>query len=329
VISKGGKGVDLSGRVETIDMGADAAALVAPSEHHGVCANCGALLQGPWCHACGQSAEDFHRSAWRLLGEVFEGLFHFDGRIWKTLPDLFLRPGRLTRAYLDGHRASQVPPLRLFLIALLLVFFTGSVTGGDSGGEKVIRVHPDAQGHVISANITDLGKLTQQERAEARKALPQAGIELGGMRFKGADQWLEQRMARALDDPEKMRMAADQWAERFAFLMLPISAGLLSLLFVFQRRFFVFDHLIFTLHSLSAMGALLSLSFLLKPLVGHDADLILLGAPVHLFVHMRGVYGSSIIGALIRMALLALGSLFGFALLSVGLIAVALSAMGG
>ena len=26
------------------------------------CANCGAILQGAWCHDCGQLAEDFHRS---------------------------------------------------------------------------------------------------------------------------------------------------------------------------------------------------------------------------------------------------------------------------
>ena len=95
----------------------------------GPCANCATPLHGPWCHACGQLGEDFHRSTLRLCAEAIEGLFHLDGRLWRTLPDLMLRPGRLTRAYLDGHRAPQIPPLRLFLVALLGIFLVGGLIG--------------------------------------------------------------------------------------------------------------------------------------------------------------------------------------------------------
>ena len=37
------------------------------------CANCATPLQGPWCHACGQLGEDFHRSTTKLLMESIEG----------------------------------------------------------------------------------------------------------------------------------------------------------------------------------------------------------------------------------------------------------------
>ena len=57
------------------------------------CPNCGTALAGPWCHACGQSAEDFHRSLVKLAGEALEGLFELDGRLWRTLP----RPGASAR----------------------------------------------------------------------------------------------------------------------------------------------------------------------------------------------------------------------------------------
>src|ERR1700730_5961176 len=69
------------------------------------CPNCATSLEGPWCHACGQLGEDFHRSAARLLLEAVRESLDLDGRILRTLPDLMVRPGRLTRAYLDGHRA--------------------------------------------------------------------------------------------------------------------------------------------------------------------------------------------------------------------------------
>lgn len=67
------------------------------------------VLQGPWCHNCGQLGEDFHRSASHLMAEAFEGFFHADGRLWRTLPRLILHPGRLTRDYLDWSCSSSVP----------------------------------------------------------------------------------------------------------------------------------------------------------------------------------------------------------------------------
>src|SRR5216683_5064324 len=77
------------------------------------CANCATPIEGPYCHNCGQLAESYERSVWGLVVEGFESFFHFDGRFWRTLPDLVWRPGKLTRDYLDGKRASQIPPLRL------------------------------------------------------------------------------------------------------------------------------------------------------------------------------------------------------------------------
>lgn len=291
------------------------------------CANCTTPLQGPWCHNCGQLGEDFHRSVGHLVIEAFEGLFHFDGRVWQTLPDLMLRPGRLTRAYLDGHRAPQIPPLRLFLVVLLALFLAGSI-GGKSGGALVAaQVKDDATGKTVTRRFN---QLTPEERAKAKAELEKepVNVNLGGRPNKAAGDWLKARLIKAIDDPERFMMAMEQWSERFAFLMLPLAAGLLSLLFVFQRRFYVFDHTIFSLHSLSAFGLVLTASFLLSHVIGTFSHLLWLIPPVHLFVHMRGVYGTSILGTLIRMFLLFLGSAFGFGLIMLGLVAMALNALG-
>ena len=83
------------------------------------CPNCATSLAGPWCHGCGQSSEDFHRSLARLAAEAFGGLIEFDSRLWQTLPGLLFNPAKLTRDYLEGHRAPQVPPLRMFLIVVV------------------------------------------------------------------------------------------------------------------------------------------------------------------------------------------------------------------
>jgi len=103
---------------------------------------------------------------------------------------------------------------------------------------------------------------------------------------------------------------------------------LLSIAFIFQRRFYLFDHTIFSLHSLSAMGVLIITVMLLGTVIGDSASFLLLPAPWHLFVHMRGVYRTSVLGTLIRMFLLFVGSLVAAAFLFIGLIAVGLNGMG-
>jgi hypothetical protein len=87
------------------------------------CANCGTTLEGPYCHACGQNADNHKRSILHLIWEAIEGMFHLDGRLALTLPALFFRPGTLAKDYMEGRIVRHVPPFRTFLVALLLFIF--------------------------------------------------------------------------------------------------------------------------------------------------------------------------------------------------------------
>ncbi len=97
----------------------------------GNCPNCGAVLTGAYCSNCGQSAHP-HRSLLSLGHDILHGVFHFEGKVWRTLPELFFRPGRLTRRYIDGERARFVSPMALYLFAVFLMFAVFSFTGGSS-----------------------------------------------------------------------------------------------------------------------------------------------------------------------------------------------------
>lgn len=87
------------------------------------CANCGTILEGPYCHACGQDADNHKRSILHLIWEAIEGMFHLDGRLASTLPALFFKPGMLNKDYMEGRIVRHVPPFRTFLVALLLFIF--------------------------------------------------------------------------------------------------------------------------------------------------------------------------------------------------------------
>lgn len=87
------------------------------------CANCGAPLEGWWCHACGQNADNHRRSILHLTWEAIEGMFHLDGRLAQTLPLLFFKPGVLAKDLMEGRIMRHAPPFRTFLVALLLFIF--------------------------------------------------------------------------------------------------------------------------------------------------------------------------------------------------------------
>ena len=64
--------------------------------HEAACLNCGTVLIGSHCHACGQAAH-VHRTISAFFHDLLHGVFHFEGKIWRTLPMLAWKPGQLTR----------------------------------------------------------------------------------------------------------------------------------------------------------------------------------------------------------------------------------------
>src|SRR3954467_2517750 len=97
------------------------------------CLNCGTRLNDAYCAHCGQAAH-IHRSLHSLGHDILHGVFHFEGRFWSTLPQLYFPPGRLTRRYIDGERAKFVSPMALFLFTVFTMFAVFSFTTGSISG---------------------------------------------------------------------------------------------------------------------------------------------------------------------------------------------------
>ena len=86
------------------------------------CLNCGTELRGQYCGHCGQRARSRLISLWELIQDAFGDLLELDSRLWRTVIPLLVRPGQLTRDYLEGRRARYMPPFRMYLV-LSVVFF--------------------------------------------------------------------------------------------------------------------------------------------------------------------------------------------------------------
>ena len=95
------------------------------------CQNCGAELQGKYCHVCGQEAVSKTPSVGAFIVEYANHAFIWDSNFLKTLWNLISRPGYLTKEFIAGKFASHEHPLKLnmfllFVLITLFVFFAGT-----------------------------------------------------------------------------------------------------------------------------------------------------------------------------------------------------------
>ncbi len=123
------------------------------SSQENTCLNCGEHVSGNYCPNCGQKFQPTKLPLRIYLEDTVETLFNIDNRVFKTLKDLFIKPGKITKDYIAGHRATYLPPLRIYVSISVLYFFLAIITGstqvflvnldtgqGDSGFAKILQL---------------------------------------------------------------------------------------------------------------------------------------------------------------------------------------------
>ena len=125
------------------------------------CLNCGTVLQGPFCHYCGQPDRNFMRFFPVLLRELLEDFLDFDSRFMRTMKPLLFKPGKLTRDYLDGRRYRYTPPLRLYIFSSIACFFLAAIAAGDT-----IEISTDGEDVVTGLHIGGIEDPEFQEALE-------------------------------------------------------------------------------------------------------------------------------------------------------------------
>ena len=154
------------------DTTAQAGTTAGEQAHAGACLNCAAPLTGRYCANCGQSAH-VHRSVGAFGHDLVHGVLHLDGKFWRTMPLLALKPGELTRRYIDGERARFVSPLGLFLFSIFLLFAVLALTGGSG-----IKVSDSVKTEMAAEMAVREARLKAQRAAlEAGEPVPLASGE--------------------------------------------------------------------------------------------------------------------------------------------------------
>ena len=93
---------------------------VADNTAH-VCINCGKDFTGRFCPQCGQ-ASHWSRFSWKQAILNLLDVWGLGNRpIFRTIRDLFWRPGYMARDYLNGHRQNYFPPFKLLAVTIVLL----------------------------------------------------------------------------------------------------------------------------------------------------------------------------------------------------------------
>lgn len=308
------------------------------------CLNCGTPLAGQYCGECGQRAQSRLISIWELTQEAFGDLFELDSRLWRTLIPLAVRPGRLTRDYLQGRRARFMPPFRTYLVLSILFFVIAFFDPRESLSilfeptapeESAATASPRSADEIraeVMKDLVDSGVLLPEQAAGIEQ--DDAGAEVlprddgeSGLNFRlgegngGADghcddfdlddapDWLRTRLT-----PERLkavceRVTADDgrtFVSRLLdnvpaalFILLPLMALVLKLLYPLSRRYYV-EHLLFVVHFHAFVFLILTLQVLFsrvaalvsvpEALAAISGIVVFFYVPIYLYKGMRRVY---------------------------------------
>ncbi|MCH7564446.1 MAG: DUF3667 domain-containing protein [Gemmatimonadetes bacterium] len=263
-------------------------------------------MRGDYCFQCGQSGTDFDLPVGEFAKEFASEAFSLDSRLRLTLRPLFFKPGAVPRAFVAGHRARFVPPIRLYIFASFSMFLIIALGSG-----------------VKVANLElDLGTAAT---LEAPAGAEPVGPSAGSFR-KRIEEQFEVGAQRIAEDPKSFsRLFMNRFAQAMFFL-LPAFAVLLKL--VHHRRLYV-HHVVFSVYFHAFVFFVVSFAALPNAMglsgLSDFTAIALIGVPPHLLLGMKRFYGESWVKTLAKLvfvsiAYAAVGAVTGLALLIVSVL---------
>ena len=297
------------------------------------CLNCNAVVDQRYCPNCGQENTDTRKTFHHLFVHFFEDLTHYENAFWKTIKNLLLKPASLTKEYLSGKRLSYLAPVRLYIFISFVTFFLIAVIPDTDEKSEIINVkqaenpadgkdknNPKIDKQVVKIDeLKKLGLFTETEAdsmkkiiKEARKENKDNGFNFGfnsvekmdSIRKKYPDEisdfeyWLNKK-AIAINKKytteevkEKFVEEAEHNFPKTLFIYMPLFAFILWI-FHSKKKWYYFDHGIFTLHYFSFLlliGLLLFLIDTVLNLIGENIAIIIIKALINILGYLWMFY---------------------------------------
>lgn len=176
------------------------------------CPNCGSPGESAFCSECGQKRH-VHRTLSAIFHDLIHGVLHLDGKFWLTLPLLVVRPGQLTRRYIEGERAKFVSPMAMFLFSVFAMFavfqMVGITTPTDLSGNARAQVTQmvEAEAEALNEQVARIDEelaapdLSDGDRASLMAEREKLEVDLGLLetRKQNLTRWLTSGSTEFLD----------------------------------------------------------------------------------------------------------------------------------
>lgn len=233
------------------------------------CLNCRYVVENKFCPNCGQENSDTRKTFHHLFIHFFEDLTHYENAFWKTIRNLLFKPATLTKEYLSGKRLSYLAPVRLyifisFITFLLIALFPNKESKSSKIDEEKARQKTENIKNTKHEKLEEKIKIEKKEAVTFENISYSSVKELDSIQKQAPESvklsdfeyWLAKKILIVKKNSTNKEIK-DKFIESFVhnlpkilFIIMPFFAFTLWL-FHGKKRWFYFDHGIFTLHYFS------------------------------------------------------------------------------
>lgn len=229
------------------------------------CLNCRHVVENRFCPNCGQENSDTRKTFHHLFIHFFEDLTHYENAFWKTIKYLLFKPASLTKEYLSGKRLSYLAPIRLYIFISFITFFF--ITVFTPKNSNFLSIKNEESKDLAIGNKESRGSVFGIHSLRELDSIQKFGKKTE--KLSEFQYWIAKRLLIVLKT-NTPREITEKFTESFIhnfpkllFIYMPFFA--LSLwVFHNKKRWFYFDHGIFTLHYFSFLLLISLILLLLK-----------------------------------------------------------------
>ncbi|TDQ28393.1 DUF3667 domain-containing protein [Tenacibaculum caenipelagi] len=222
------------------------------------CLNCGYPFSHDekFCPECGQKNRGKKITLGNFLKEIFAGFLSWDAKFWRTLIPLLIRPGKVSKDYIEGKRSRYTNPFRFYLATSIIFFLIINATskysefnrlqnGGESDDVTLIKA-------IKSAMDEDIKKDSIKTDSQATKTIQKDSIVASPslvtkeknsyfafgsrkVRFKEMCQFQEKHPNLSIDNALDSLKIEKTFFNRFTYSRTPLINGFLTDKGVFKK----------------------------------------------------------------------------------------------
>ncbi|MBF4518267.1 DUF3667 domain-containing protein [Flavobacterium sp. ANB] len=250
----------------------------SPIRKDKTCLNCRHVVEQKFCPNCGQENTDSRKTFHHLFIHFFEDLTHYENAFWKTIKNLLFKPSTLTKEYLSGKRLSYLAPVRLYIFIsfvtfLLIAFFPSKVSENLDKTDKQFSSKFEKKDKKNKHNIKTFNsnkhfELTPMKEIDSIQKYGKEEEKLSDFQY-----WIYEKAVHVTEH-NTQREIIEKFIESFIhnipkilFVIMPFFAFFLWL-FHDKKKWYYFDHGIFTLHYFSFLLLIFLILFIINKVIG-------------------------------------------------------------